>query len=239
MERTADAICRFVSLAEKEGADAVYAFATAAVRSASNGQAFLQTVEKRCGVKAELISGSQEAEIGLCGALGNGDGGILDVGGASSELAFRQSGRLSYAKSVDIGAVRLFDLCGREREKLLSVIGEKVAAYGDIALPVPLYAIGGTATSLAAFLLRLTRYDAEKVNGTVIALADMAALANELLRLDAGEIVERSCLPYKRAEIVAGGALLIQKVMEKIGAERVIVSESDNLEGYARLKGLS
>ncbi len=238
MKRTFLAIKRFTTLSAEYDVENIYAFATAAVRSASNGEIFIDRVKKECGIGVEVISGEEEAVIGLNGAVGKNDGGVLDVGGGSSELIFRKDGQVVYRKSLDIGAVRLFDLCGRDREKLLSVIEERIGEYGEVAIPVDLYGIGGTATSLAAVKLKLKDYDPEKVNGCVLHSEEVGKIADNLLTLSVKEITEKYCLNEKRAEIIAGGAMLVYRIMKKIDAKKIIVSESDNLEGYAAAKGL-
>ena len=70
ISRTASAVADFFSRAKREGAVDVYAFATAAVRSAENGSAFIDRVKELCELDVEIISGEEEAEIGILGALG-------------------------------------------------------------------------------------------------------------------------------------------------------------------------
>lgn len=238
MKRTVLAIKHFLILSAEYDVEKIYAFATAAVRSASNREIFIDRVKKECGIDVEIISGEKESEIGLNGAVGKNDGGILDVGGASSELVFRKNGRIVYKKSLDIGAVRLLDSCGRDGSKLASAIDEKIGEYGKVTIPVDLYGIGGTITSLAAVKLKLKDYDPEKVNGCILHSEEVGEIADNLLTLSVEETTERYCLNEKRAEIIAGGAMLVYKIMKKINVKKIIVSESDNLEGYAAAKGL-
>ena len=114
MARTCRAIEEFKAYALREGAQSVHCFATAAVRSARNGGDFTSLVREKTGVTVDVISGEEEAAIGLSGALGNADGGIIDIGGGSAELTLRAGGRVTYSKSLDVGAVRLYDLFGRD-----------------------------------------------------------------------------------------------------------------------------
>ena len=114
IERSALAVAQFYEKAKDEGAETVCAFSTAAVRSAQNGNAFVERVQVLCGLIIEVISGEEEAEIGILGALGTNDGAVVDVGGASTELVIKKNGVLTYKKSVDIGVVRIKDKCGRE-----------------------------------------------------------------------------------------------------------------------------
>lgn len=238
ISRSALAVSRFYERAKGEGAEEVFVFATAAVRTACNRAEFLDRVRELCGAKVEVISGEEEAEIGILGALGNCDGGVIDIGGASTEIVVKRQGALVYKKSVDIGVVRLKDKCGREKSALQKEAELASKSYGQIPLQGEIYAIGGTATTLAALTLGLTEYSSERVTGAVIAKAQMREIADKLLSMSVEEIASFPCMPKGRADVLAGGAVLFATLMENLGFERLIVSDRDNLEGYAIKKGL-
>ncbi len=236
VERSVKAVCDFYEKATAEGAEKVFAFATAAVRSAENRQVFLDAVEAVCGLRIEVISGETEAEIGILGALGNQDGGVIDIGGASTEIVVKQSNALIYKKSVNIGVVRLKDRCGRDPQALYAVARQAVGEYGDIPHS-EMYAIGGTATTLAALKLGLEVYSSEKITGTVITAEEMQALTDKLLTMSVEEIAALPCIPKGRADVLTGGAVLFTVLMKELGIARLVVSDRDNLEGYAIKKG--
>ncbi|MBE7080270.1 MAG: hypothetical protein E7371_03425 [Clostridiales bacterium] len=236
IERSVKAVCDFYLKAKTEGAERVFAFATAAVRSAENRQLFLDKAEKDCGLHIEVISGEEEAEIGILGALGNADGGVIDIGGASTEIVVKQSGALIYKKSVNIGVVRLKDRCARDRDRLYEVAESAANEYGVVPM-VDMYGIGGTATTLAALQLGLETYSSEAVTGAVITAEQMQALADKLLSMTVEEIASLPCMPKGRADVLTGGAVLFTVLMKKLGIARLIVSDRDNLEGYAIKKG--
>ncbi len=233
IERTAIAVSEFYNTALKEGAEEVCAFATAAVRAAKNGKKFVNRVKALCGLFVEVISGATEAEIGILGALGNKDGAVLDIGGASTEIVVKKAGELIYQKSVDIGVVRLKDKCGREKERLLEEMKRSVKEFGDIPTGVSLCAIGGTATTLAAQALRLEMYESDKITGAKISLADLKRLTDKLFSMTVEEISALPCMPKGRADVIVGGALWLSVILETYGFEEFTVSDRDNLEGYA------
>ena len=238
IERSAVAVCDFYNKAVQEGAEKVLCFATAAVRSAENRQDFLDKVYALCGLKIEVISGEEEAEIGILGALGNRDGGVIDIGGASTEIVVKKDGSLIYKKSVNIGVVRLKDMCGRDKALLEKVSAEASAQYGEIPLGDTIYAIGGTATTLAAQVIGLETYSSEKITGAVVTAEEMQAMADKLLSMSVEEIASLPCMPKGRADVLTGGAVLFTVLMKKLGFKHLIVSDRDNLEGYAIKKGL-
>ena len=237
IERSAKAVADFYAQAKVEGAEKVCAFATAAVRSAENRAEFLDKVKQLCGLGIEVISGEEEAEIGILGALGEEDGGVIDIGGASTEIVIKKSDKLVYKKSVNIGVVRLKDMCGRDKEALQQVAKKASVEYGKVPFEGGMYAIGGTATTLGAQALGLTEYDSGKVTGAEISAKKMEELADKFLAMPVEEIAKLPCMPKGRADVLAGGAVLFSVLMQELGFEKLIISDRDNLEGYAIKKG--
>ncbi len=236
--RTVNAVAGFYNRAKAEGAEGVYAFATAAVRSAENRQLFLDGVKSACGLTVEVISGEKEAEIGILGALGNVDGGVIDIGGASTEIVVRKAGRLIYKKSVNIGVVRLKDLCGQDLVRLQTQCDSVIKQFEDVPQDVCFYGIGGTATTLAAQHLGLEEYTSEKITGASITEEDLSTLLDKLTVMKIEEMENLPCMPKGRADVIIGGAVWLKTIIAKLQLGKIITSDRDNLEGYAIQKGL-
>ncbi len=236
--RSVSAVVDFYDKAKEEGAEVVYAFATAAVRSATNGQAFVDGVRALRPLQVEVISGEEEAEIGILGALGNGDGGVIDVGGASTEIVIKEKGEIIFKKSVNVGVVRLKDKCGRDQNALTQTAREAAKEYVGFPPTRNLYAIGGTATTLAALALGLQTYNSEKITGAVLTKEKMQQMADELSQISVEEIATLPCMPKGRADVLSGGAVLLATLMQELGVQTLTASDRDNLEGYAIKRGL-
>lgn len=238
IERTARAVSGFAELAKAGNSIQVYVFATAAVRSASNGKRFTDRVKELCGITVDVVSGEEEAALGITGALRGKDGGIIDVGGASTEVTVKSGGKILYSKSVNVGTVRLNDMAGRDKEKLIKAILLKMEEYGTFdASPFDMYGIGGTATTLAAVKHKLKVYDPSVTDGTVLCADEIYEMAERILKMPVEEVCKMSGMEPNRADVIGGGCLLTYYVMKRFGIEKITVSESDNLEGYLILKG--
>lgn len=236
IKRTAEAVNLFCGQASKDGAERVYVFATAAVRSSVNGNDFVKYLKDNYGIEVDVISGEQEAEIGALGALGDSDGGIIDIGGASTEITLRKGGKIIYSKSVDIGTVRLHDLAQRNKALLEKVIAEKIEEYGNLkAEGIDMYAIGGTASRLASIKCGLTEYRPEITSETKLTVAMLETCSDMLLEKPVEEI-RNTTICKTSADIMGGGCLLLTMILKKIGVKEVTVSEADNIEGYYLLK---
>ncbi len=231
IERTAKAVADFYAQAKKDIADKIFVFATAAVRQAKNGNEFVNAVKKLCGADVDVVSGSVEAELGYLGALGGKDGGVIDVGGASSEIIVVKNKKVIYSHSLDLGAVKLKDACGQDFNSVEKVTAEKLKEYG-IVPKTQFYAIGGTATSLVSLELELEPYDPKMVDGYVLTKLNLSNLVDKLFSLTVEERKKLKGMFPPRAEVIAGGAKLLLDVMTLVGVDEIIVSERDNLEGY-------
>ncbi len=237
-ERSATAVADFCMQAKAEGAEEVFVFATAATRTAKNKEIFLDRVKELCGLIVEVVSGEEEAELGLLGALGGKDGAIIDIGGASTEIVVQKQGRVLYKKSIDIGVVRLKDRCGRDVQALKEVALAAISSFGEVPLEADFYGIGGTATTLAAQYLQLESYSSDRVTGTVISASALQALADKFAVMSVEEIAALPCMPKGREDVILGGAVLLATLVQMLGISQIIVSDNDNLEGYAIKRGL-
>lgn len=229
--RTIKAISEFANIAKEKKVDKIFAFATAAVRNSVNGKEFVISVENKCGIKVDVLSGDREAEIGVKGALSGKDGGIIDVGGGSTEVAVVKNGKIVYSKSLPYGAVVLTDRFGQNSAEIKKFLKKTVSEYGQVPKS-DFYCIGGSATSIAAIAQNLDFYDAEKVNGYNLSINELSRLTSKICALS---VEERSCfgsLQRERAGIIHAGACTLLSVARYLGLNSVTVSESDNLEGY-------
>ncbi len=239
IERTAKAVSAFAERAKREGAENIFAYATEAVRSAENKEVFLARVRQLSGLEVEVLPGDTEAKLGLFGALGEcGDGGMIDVGGASTEVSFRKSGKLVFSVSIPLGAVRLYDLCHDSIGCLQDSVSPHLEKLSAAPKGLPVFGVGGTATTLAAVCLKLERYSSSAVQGCRIETAELDALTAHLLALSAEERKRLPGMDARRADIIGGGAFLLTSVLKILGADELIVSDSDNLEGYLAYKGM-
>ncbi|MBP5176997.1 MAG: hypothetical protein ILP02_00255, partial [Clostridia bacterium] len=150
-EKTVAAIATLVEKAMAYGVQKkdVFLFATAAARRAANAKAFLDEVLAVTGLAVDVVSEKDEAELALSGALGEADGAVLDIGGASAELIVRSGGATVYKQSLPLGAVVLSDAFGKDSEAMKRFVDEQVKKYGDPPAIDRLIGVGGTASCLA------------------------------------------------------------------------------------------
>lgn len=110
-ERGINCLKAFSTTLQEYGISNVRAVATSAVRSASNGQAFIDAVKQHTGITIDVIDGNDEAHliykgVKTSGAI-QGKSLIMDIGGGSTEFIFCDEQGFYWKKSFDIGAARL------------------------------------------------------------------------------------------------------------------------------------
>lgn len=234
MQRTAEAVKEFVRDTTYCGAIPMV-FATEAVRSAKNKEEFL-AILRADGIEVDVLDAETEARIGFDGAYcGGGIQAVLDVGGASSELAVGDENGIIYAHSIPVGSVRLKDYSD-DNEKRAEYAKNLIEGYGSVPKFSELIIIGGTASSIVAVRDGIEPYDPDKVHLQKLTLSEIYSVIAKISETPVESRVNIKGLHPKKIHILPAGGILIAEIMKYLGVNEARVSESDNLEGYLRLR---
>jgi exopolyphosphatase/guanosine-5'-triphosphate,3'-diphosphate pyrophosphatase len=223
--------------------------ATSATRDAENAQEFTRRVKEVLGVAPEVVTGQEEATLSFTGAtreLGAGDYLVTDIGGGSTEFVLGAVGTASTvitARSVDIGCVRMTErhLHGdppADRE-VAAAVADIDAALDTVAAAVPvreartLIGLAGSVTTVAAIAMGLPAYDAARIHHIRMAAADVHAVTRGLLAQTRAERAAIGVMHPGRVDVIGGGALVLDRLMQRFGFTEVLVSEHDILDGMA------
>ncbi|WP_268225113.1 Ppx/GppA phosphatase family protein [Sinomicrobium oceani] len=112
--RMIDAMKAFKLLMKVHNVENYMACATSAMREANNGNELAEEIEKKSGVRIEIIDGKKEAAIIASTDLHefiDSEKSYLyvDVGGGSTEFTIFTKGKIATSKSFKIGTVRLLN----------------------------------------------------------------------------------------------------------------------------------
>ncbi|MCT4594054.1 MAG: Ppx/GppA family phosphatase [Anaeromicrobium sp.] len=240
-----DAIEDFVSRAENEGIKNIPIIATSAVRDAKNRNEFVDAVFSRTGKKVHVIKGEEEARLGYLGVImGLGQVGnilIIDIGGGSTEFIYGDSKNIKLLESINIGAVRLTEkfienqlVTKAEEEKLIDYIDESIKDIIDIMKDKPidwLVGIGGTATTMVSMDKKMIVYNEDEVHNTKLERKNIDMIIDRLKKMTLEERKGIAGLQPKRADIIYAGAVILKRILDRIGKDKILISEYDNLEG--------
>lgn len=243
-ERTAAVINDYRQLAGKLGSDSISAFATQALREAKNADRILEFLKERTGLTPRVLSGSEEALCSFLGAvmdLGNGRFRmVVDIGGGSTEFAAGTESP-EFAVSTQLGCVRLMEMFGLEkaageekvrevRNYIVSELSKHIKAE-SLSIKEAVF-VGGTATTIAAIILGLKRYDRARVHLSRIDRKSMEKVALELASLNSDERSRYRVIEKERLPVISAGALIMHSIIDYFGFREIIVSEKDVLDGY-------
>jgi exopolyphosphatase/guanosine-5'-triphosphate,3'-diphosphate pyrophosphatase len=237
MERTVTAIQAMVDEAQRDGARAIAAVGTAGLRMARNGDDVLASIRERTGIGVEVISGEVEARLAYLAAragldLGGGSLVVFDTGGGSTQFTFGRGSQVDERFSVEVGAVRYTERFGLTEAVTAEVLSEALAAIaGDLSRldgrppPDALVGMGGAVTNIAAVHHRLTTYDPDVVQGTVLDRAEIARQIELYRSRDADARRAIAGLQPKRSDVILAGACIVATVMDKLDQRTVTVSD--------------
>ncbi|CAN5440765.1 Ppx/GppA phosphatase family protein [soil metagenome] len=247
IQRGVEALARCRSLAESFDAP-IYAVATSAVREALNAEEFLGRARDEAGVDVQVISGYEEArliQLGVLQALPVFDKrlALIDVGGGSTEVLFGYKGAVAYARSVKLGSLRMTNRFFPDgvvedgalqkcrayvANRLAPMVHEIVELDHEIAV-----ASSGTAEALAEMIYaRRGTPTPQKMNAAKVTGEELTEIVDLLASVATPE--ERRKLPgvdAARADILVGGAVVLEQVCLAIGATELTISEYALREG--------
>ena len=247
IERTRVALAGYARELRELGAERIRMVATSASRDAQNADEFRAMVLTTLGKEPEVITGDEEARLSFAGAVRGLRGAqppylVVDIGGGSTEFVLGEQA-VEAAKSVDIGCVRLTE---RHLRSDPPTGAEIAAAEKDIIDAVALarsvvpmeraatlVGLAGSVTTVTALALGLPAYDPTVIHHARITRAQVAEVTSRLL---AQVRAERSASPVMhpgRVDVIGAGALVLRVIMDEIGAENVVASEHDILDGIA------
>jgi exopolyphosphatase / guanosine-5'-triphosphate,3'-diphosphate pyrophosphatase len=93
--------------------------------------------------------------------------------------------------------------------------------------------VAGTATTMQAIALGLDRYDPERIHRTWLTLRDAERVFTELARMTNAERAAIPVMVPGRGDVIVAGAAILVSVLRRLAAERMLVSETDILDGLA------
>jgi exopolyphosphatase / guanosine-5'-triphosphate,3'-diphosphate pyrophosphatase len=147
------------------------------------------------------------------------------------------------AISVNVGCVRMTErhLHGDPPagQEVGAAVADIDAALDTAAAAVPardartLIGLAGSVTTVAAIAMGLPAYDAARIHHARVAAADVHAVTRGLLAQTRAERAALGVMHPGRADVIGGGALVLDRLIQRFGFTEVLVSEHDILDGMA------
>jgi exopolyphosphatase/guanosine-5'-triphosphate,3'-diphosphate pyrophosphatase len=229
------ALARFAALSDALGLDPVFLLATAAVRDAANGPAFVADIEALFGRPVTVLSGAEEARyaaLGVTAGLPSVDGASADLGGGSLDLAPIERGAVGAGISLPLGPLRLLAAGGPDAAA--PAVDQALAAVPWLSQLEgrTLYAVGGAWRALAAVRMAETSYPLHVIHGYTLARAEAAELAARVQAADPAALAAAPGVSSPRAASLPHAALVLGRLLAGGRPRRVCFSAYGLREGY-------
>lgn len=255
MERTISALKICQQKIIKRGVKKGRYVATEACRKASNGEEFLERVQKEIGIRLEIISSREEASLTLKGCLplleeaSTKYGLTFDVGGGSAEIMLvRLDRKRPFVEgwvSLPYGVVTLterFKASNISKENYRFMVEEISSTLREFDIKykiqqkisdgiVQVLGTAGTVTTIAGIHLGLTKYNRALVDGLWLDSHVIMKISDKLVRSSFEERASLACVGESRAELVVAGCGVLEAIFKVWPAERIRVADRGVREG--------
>ena len=233
-EELVAALVEYADAARRIGAEAVTLVGTEPLRRAADAASLVQDVQSRAGVPLHVLDHDEEAMLMLlgvtCGRAVEREILVVDIGGGSSEFVIAAPGRHVQATGLRLGGARLTQELAKSDPPTLAEIDamreavRALVADAPSANPAEIVAVGGTASNLLK-LLPATAEDRLLTRRRISVALAMLTVEHS------ADAAERHLLRPQRARVLPAGALIVDAILERYGADAVRVSEEGIREG--------
>jgi len=235
-DKLVSTVGEFATIAASSGCAELVAFATSAVRDASNSEEVLARVRSEAGVELQVLAGEDESRLTFLAVrrwFGWSAGRInnLDIGGGSLEMSSGVDEEPDVALSLPLGAGRLTrewlteDPPGRRRVAMLrdwldTELASAAAAVLDVGPPDLAVASSKTFRSLARLTGAAPSAAGPRVRRTLTATG-LRQLISFISRMTTADRAELEGVSAERAPQIVAGALVAEASMRALSIETV------------------
>ncbi len=247
MTAALQALSKFKRLTESHRVDEVLATATSATREARNGGEFMARVARDTGIRPRVISGIEEARLIHQAAVYGVDvaGGravVIDIGGGSVEITLGTATTVQLARSFKIGAIRLTERLVRsdplsnrdERRMVKHVLGE-IDRYCEQIVTIGFDRVigtSGTILSMGAVAATAARgTPPSELRNLHVSAKQIRRVRKEVVGLDLEQRLAIPGLDPRRADLIVAGAVLLDTILRRLGAEELTLCDLALREG--------
>lgn len=230
------ALERFASLAEGMRVGRLDVIATAAVRDAQDGAAFVEAIGRRTGLTVRVISGEEEARLSAMGVLSGtpeADGLVGDLGGGSLELVGLDRGVIGEQVTLPLGPLRLMETGVTRHTGLLRLIDERLESlpWLDKARGRPFYPVGGSWRAIAKLHMEQSGSPLHIIHHYTIPAVEAREFA-ALMGRQSRSSLEKMSGSRRRLDTLPYAALVFERLLRVAQPSKVVFSAYGLREGH-------
>jgi exopolyphosphatase/guanosine-5'-triphosphate,3'-diphosphate pyrophosphatase len=246
MTRTIKTLKKFRKIINLRMIRVVLPVATSAVREASNQKEFLSLAQKETGFRFKVLDEEKEALYSYIGAsriIWPPKAVFFDLGGGSLEMVSTKDYKVEKIISLPLGALRLSErfisnpkgvLSKKDVLLLEKEIDDSLTSSDDLetSKDMPLVGIGGSVRAIARYHQEITKHRPTKLQNYVMDSFSIRSIRKNLCKLAYDEIANIDAIGKRRARSIAAASVVIDRLMQKLEIEKIIVSTYGLREGY-------
>ena len=229
------AIARLLAIVKLMEVVELHVLATAAIRDADDGLAFVKEIERIHGIKVKVISGKREAKYaayGIMSAHYQVVGLAGDLGGGSLELIDLDKPELDAFESMPLGPLRLMDRAGDNRKYMRDIVSNHLSQLDWMKgkkYPV-FYGVGGSFRSIATLHMKRNNYPLSLIHNYEVATDQLMPLLKEVAGMDDKQLASLP-MDIKRQPQMPAAVITLMEILERVDAKKVVFSTSGIREG--------
>ena len=229
-------LARFVGLARLMDVGCFEVLATAAVREAEDGPDFAAEIERRFGLEVRVLSGEEEsrlAALGVVGGLPSADGVMGDLGGGSLDLVMLNRGSIGDLVSLPLGPLWLSEAADGDRARARRIIDEALSSMSwlDEGRGRTFFPVGGAWRTLARISIDQSGHPLHILDGYTLGRRQATDLVGVLAGLGRKTLEGIPGVSSRRLDTLPMAALLLERLLKRVGPERVTFSAYGMREG--------
>lgn len=230
-------LVRFRRLADGMRAGRIDVLATAAVREATDGSAFIEAVERRTGLNVQIIAGEEEARLAALGVLAGAPdaaGFVGDLGGGSLELVALDNGGLNDRVTLPLGPLRLMEQGTPRQNGLVRFVEQQFETLPWLARMKggDFHPVGGSWRAIAKLHMEHTQHPLHIIHNYTIAAAEAREFAEFVSRLSKSSLEKMSGGSRRRIDTLPYAALVFERLLRATAPARVVFSAYGLREGH-------
>jgi exopolyphosphatase/guanosine-5'-triphosphate,3'-diphosphate pyrophosphatase len=227
-------LTRFSLLLKAMKVGSCHVVATAAVRDAIDGPAFLQEVKARSELDVTIISGEEEGRLsaeGVLSGIPEADGVMGDMGGGSVELVRLKKGVVGDRTTMPFGPFRLIAM-GGTRSAQISMVEGRLAALPWLpeVRGATVYAVGGIWRAFAKVHMEHVGHPLHIIHHYAID-ATVAIEFAQLLSRQSRASLEGSGISRRRVEALPYAAMFMECLLKRARPAKLVFSAYGLREG--------
>ncbi len=246
VDETCDVLKQFSIKMKEYDVTNYVAYATSAIREASNSILILDQIKLRSGIKIKILSNSEQRflcykaiflKTASFPKLIQKDAAIVDVGSGSIQISLFHHGCLRQTQNIKLGSLRIRELLSSMENradnfrKLISeYIDNEMITFQELFLQGErIEQVIATGDQLNLFMhITETRPHSQSISTEAV-----NSFFESLLNTPIDELAKRSCFPREQISLLIPTAMIYHKIFELTNAKEIYFTDITLCDGIA------